>query len=151
MFCDENAIPREEAHLINEEAFQYFEAELEERGKEMSALPRNRQFPTKLPKGWALIAVAYGVGRDDYLATILGFNIEVGKYATWRANYSVGPQRGDTVSVGEGHYFDVRDLKSNGELKHACERAWADFFARSTAMVCSSAEWRDLGAISFAQ
>ena len=161
IFCIENGIPKEQEHLVNEEMFSYFEADLEQRGREMASRPRNRRFPTKLPGGYALLAVAYGTGRDDYLAVVLGFNAEVGKLVTWSANYDVGPQIDDAVACGHGHYFDCRDGESRPEPEDVAEasgpnydrivrqktleRAWADFFARSTILLRNAVDWEASG------
>ena len=155
-------------YLVNEEALAAFEEELESRGKEMLSRPRNQQFPIKLPGGFALIAVAYGTGKDDYLATVLGFDAGRGKLVTWIANFDVGPQAGDEVACGGGHYFDYRDGENDSRVAEALRsenincvaleagyykvvekirrdetlaRAWADFFVRSTDLMRKAVRW----------
>jgi hypothetical protein len=158
LFKKLNDIPEEQDHLINEDVFATFEAELERRGQEMASRPRNLRFPTKLPNGFALLAIAYGTGRNDYLAVVLGFDAEVGKLVTWLANYDVGPQINGSVACGNGHYFDYRDFESkpvpedvpevsgpNYERvmrQKTLERAWADFFSRSTVLLRNAVDWK---------
>lgn len=157
--CAENGIDEPQRHLINEETFSYFEIELEARGREMSSKPHNQQFPTKLPGGWILLAAAYGTGKDDYIAIVLGFDGE-SKLVTWVANFSDGPQAHDEVAYGNGRYFDYRDSENNAAVDEAwkrvitddstqdfvttvnlarrdktIERAWADFFVRATPLM----------------
>ena len=125
----------------------------------MCSKPRNLQFPTKLPGGWILLAAAYGTGKDDYFAVVLGFDGE-SKLVTWIANFSDGPQAHDEVACGNGHYFDYRDYENNAAAAEAWQqekargaledargvvprarrdetlgRAWADFFVRATPIV----------------
>lgn len=142
------------------ECFQGFEDELDRRGQEMVSKPRNQQFPTKLPGKFALLAVAYGTGRDDYLAVVLGIDADAGKLATWTANFDFGPMADDRVLCGGGHYFDYRDSENAGAAEEAIgrqgwsidsvararrdktlERAWADFFVRSTPLLRNSVHW----------
>jgi hypothetical protein len=166
IFCTENGIPKEQEHLVNEEMFSYFEADLEQRGQEMVSKPRNQQFPTKLPGKFALLAAAYGTGKDDYLATVLGIDVDAGKLATWTANFDFGPMADDCVPCGSGHYFDYRDSENdlaaqeawhrekgagfledvNGAVPRArrdktFERAWSDFFVRATPLLRNSVHW----------
>ena len=148
------------------ECFQGFEDELGRRGQEMVSKPRNQQFPTKLPGEFALLAVAYGTGRDDYLAVVLGIDVDAGKLATWTANFDFGPMADDCVPCGGGRYFDYRDSENDGAAQEAwhrekgagfledvndavprarrdktLERAWADFFVRSTSLLRNSVHW----------
>ena len=142
------------------ERFQGFEDELGRRGQEMVSKPRNQQFPTKLPGEFALLAVAYGTGRDDYLAVVLGIDADAGKLVTWTANFDFGPMADDCVPCGGGRYFDYRDSENNGAAEEAIgrqgcsiasvararrdktlERAWADFFVRSTSLLRNSVHW----------
>ena len=162
IFCTENGIPKEQEHLVNEEMFSYFEADLEQRGQEMVSRPRNRRFPTKLPNGFALLAIAYGTGRDDYLAVVLGFEPNSGKLVTWSVNYDFGPQKNDEAACGNGHYFDYRDSENAEAIEEArkrsvgpdeemnvaramrdktLERAWSDFFVRSTILMRDAVRW----------
>ena len=162
IFCIENGIPKEQEHLVNEEMFSYFEADLEQRGQEMASRPRNRRFPTKLPNGFALLAIAYGTGRNDYLAVVLGFDPNGGKLVTWSVNYDVGPQKNDEAACGSGHYFDYRDTENAEAIAEArkrsvgpdeemnvaramrdktLERAWSDFFVRSTILMRDAVRW----------
>ena len=161
LFKKLNDIPGEQDHLVNEDVFATFEAELERRGQEMASRSRNRRFPTKLPGGYALLAVAYGTGKDDYLAVVLGFDAEVGKLVTWSANYDVGPQIDNSVACSNGHYFDYHDAESKPDpediaeasgpnyermmRQKTLERAWADFFSRSTAMLRNAVDWKSVG------
>jgi hypothetical protein len=158
IFCIENGIPKEQEHLVNEEMFSYFEADLEQRGQEMVSKPRNRRFPTKLPNGFALLAIAYGTGRNDYLAVVLGFEPNNGKLVTWSVNYDIGPQKNDEAACGSGHYFDYRDAESMPDpediaeasgpryermaRQKTLERAWADFFSRSTVLLRNAVDWK---------
>jgi len=155
-------------YLVNEDALAAFEAELESRGKEMASKPRNQQFPIKLPGGFALLAVAYGTGKDDYLATVLGFDAGRGKLVTWIANFDVGPQSNDEVACGNGHYFDYWDGENDARVAEALQsektncvvleaeyyevtgkvrrdetlaRAWADFFVRTTDLMRKAVHW----------
>jgi len=142
------------------ERFQAFEDELDRRGQEMVSKPRNQQFPTKLPGEFALLAVAYGTGRDDYLAVVLGIDVDAGKLATWTANFDFGPMADDCVPCGGGRYFDYRDSENNGAAEEAIgrqgcsiasvararrdktlERAWSNFFARATPLLRNSVHW----------
>ena len=142
------------------ECFQAFEDELDCRGQEMVSKPRNKQFPTKLPAKFALLAAAYGTGRDDHLAVVLGIDADAGKLATWTANFDLGPMANDRVSCGSGHYFDYRDSENDGAVKEAIgrqgwnirsvtcarrdktlERAWSDFFVRATPLLRNSVRW----------
>ena len=160
LFRELNGIPNEQDHLVNEDMLATFEAELDRRGQEMVSKPRNQQFPTKLPGKFALLAVAYGTGRDDYLAVVLGIDADAGKLATWTANFDLGPMANDRVSCGSGHYFDYRDSENDGAVKEAIgrqgwnirsvtcarrdktlERAWSDFFVRATPLLRNSVRW----------
>ena len=142
------------------ECFQGFEDELGRRGQEMVSKPRNQQFPTKLPGKFALLAAAYGTGKDDYLAVVLGIDADAGKLVTWTAYFDFGPMADDRVPCGSGHYFDYRDSENNGAAEEAIgrqgcsiasvararrdktlERAWADFFVRSTSLLRNSVHW----------
>lgn len=153
-------------YLVNEDALAAFEAELECRGKEMVSKPRNQQFPIKLPGGFALLAVAYGTGKDDYLAMVLGFDAGRGKLVTWIANFDVGPQSNDEVACGGGNYFDYRDGENDAAASEAWQRekakgaledvdgvvvkarrdetlarAWVDFFVRATDLMRKAVHW----------
>ena len=160
LFRGLNDIPKEQDYLINEDALAAFEAELESRGKEMVSKPRNQQFPIKLPGGFALLAVAYGTGKDDYLAMVLGFDAGRGKLVTWIANFDVGPQINDVVACGDGHYFDYGDAENAARVQDAFScgvdiakeedrirrdgtlaRAWSDFFVRATSLMRKAVHW----------
>ncbi len=141
--------------------FPQFEEELDRLGAEMVKKPRNRRFPTKLPNNFVLLAAAYGTGRDDYLAVVLGFDPERGKLVTWVANFDVGPQLDDAVACGNGHYFDYRDAESmptkddcvelfgpeydRAARQRTLERAWADFFSRATVLMRNAVDWQSDG------
>ena len=127
---------------------------------DMEVQRRNQQFPTKLPGKFALLAAAYGTGKDDYLAVVLGIDADAGKLVTWTANFDFGPMADDRVPCGSGHYFDYRDSENDGAAEETIgrqgwsidsvarakrdktlERAWADFFVRSTSLLRNSVHW----------
>jgi hypothetical protein len=167
IFCENNWILQPHSDLVNQEMFSYFEADLEERGQRMVSLPRNKQFPTRLSRGWTLLSVSYGTGMDDYLSVVLAFDQENCQFATWLVNYDVGPQLGDVVACANGHYFDLRDSEndqvgasaasfaalhdfSEARIKEhtlcairrsTFDRAFADFHQRSSELLARSVDW----------
>ena len=122
-----------------DDAFAQFEDELERRGQEMTKQPRNRRFPTKLPRGYTLLAATYGTGVDDYLAVVLGFHAEQKSFVVWYANFADGPQHNDTVACGNGAYFQLGDNPGNDDF--VATQAWDNFCEKSQRFVVKAPHW----------
>lgn len=102
---------------------------------------RNLNTVPELPCGAHLLAVAYGTGKDDYLAVVLGFiphnegsAQQFDKYVTWIWNSDPGCE-----GFGEGHYFE----RFNGGLEGFADKAWRDFTERAQRFAMKAHLWNE--------
>ncbi len=101
---------------------------------------RNERAVPVLPCGAHLVAIAYGTGRDSYLAVVLGFipaegeDPQYDKYVTWLHNSDPGCE-----GFAEGHYFE----QFGGEDYAA--RAWKSFAERGSRLALKAHLWKQHG------
>jgi hypothetical protein len=102
---------------------------------------RNLRRVPELPCGAHLVTIAYGTGRDSYLAVVLGFipsedeeSDQHDKYASWVWNADPGCE-----GFGSGHYF------ARFEGPDFAERAWADFAKRAKGFAIKAHQWHEIG------
>ena len=93
---------------------------------------RNLKAVPELPCGAHLLAIAYGLGKDDYLAVVLGYiPSEEGsreQYVTWIWNSDPG-----CFGFGDGHYMNLE------------EHGWENFCERAKRFVLKAALWEKEG------
>lgn len=99
---------------------------------------RNARLP-KLPEGYSLLAMTFGVGRDDYLGVVLAMHADP-KYpdgsnlVTWMWNASITDVATD---VAEGRYI-LRGSKSEDDWLDA---GWRAFEERSRQFYRQAPAW----------
>jgi hypothetical protein len=101
-------------------------------------MQRNFRYIPNPPMGH-LVAVAYGSGKDDYLATVLVYipseNVEQGEWVIWTWNCSGKP------GFSSGNYFTEH---FHGAEK-AAEMAWNDFSNRGRDLALKASQWSEVG------
>ena len=93
---------------------------------------RNLKTVPELPCGAHLLAIAYGTGKDDSLAVVLGYiPSEEGRfeqYVTWIWNSDPC-----CFGFGDGHYMNLE------------EHGWENFCERAKRFVLKAALWEKEG------